>query len=207
MLFTKPRAYNSTTKTPLQFTSTKRPIIEFPIHVPTKVSVVHTKSYEDTVQENRNNKKIKWGEPFWNLFHVMAEKVKDTEYPRIRAGLLNLVYVICSNLPCPDCTTHAMGYLNGVNFNTIRTKDDFKTLLYNFHNAVNARKSFPIFPRENLDSKYSCGNLIPIFEDFMKHFLKRNSGAFKLLADDLQRQHVGKVIKKWFQDNIKSFNI
>ena len=173
------------------------------VHIPSKVLVVKSQTYEEKVAAIQNGKKMKWGEPFWILFHVLAEKIKESEFPRLRESLLNLIFTICSNLPCPDCTNHSIQYLNGINFNTIRTKEDFKMMMYNFHNAVNRRKDYPIFPKEGLE-KYSRGNVIPIIENFMQFFLI-NHKNFHLLADDIQRRRVSDGVRKWFKDNIQAF--
>ena len=162
-----------------------------------------SKTYEEKVISIQDGKKMRWGEPFWFLFHVLAEKVRESEFPRLRIGLLSLVVTICSNLPCPECTMHAKNYLNGINFNLIITKDDFKQLFYNFHNMVNARKKYPIYPKEQLD-KYKTGNLIPIIQNFMYHFLATHK-SFHLIADDIQRRRISDGVKKWFQENISSF--
>ena len=172
-------------------------------HIPNKVLVVKSQTYEEKVSTIQDGKKIKWGEPFWILFHVLAEKVKESEFSRIRAGLLNLVFTICSNLPCPECTAHAVQYLNGINFNTVHTKDDFKQMMYAFHNSVNIRKNYPLFPKEGLD-KYKYGNVIPIIENFMRFFLI-NHKNFHLLADDIQRRRISEGVKAWFRDNIGAF--
>jgi len=78
--------------------------------------------------------KVKWGEPTWFLFHTLSVKIKDSEFPKIRPSLLNYMYAICINLPCPDCANHAKAYLDGVNFNSIQTKEQMKRLFYDFHN-------------------------------------------------------------------------
>jgi hypothetical protein len=64
-------------------------------------------------------KKVKWGEPTWFLFHTLSVKIKESHFNMIRAQLLNNIYAICVNLPCPDCANHAKTYLDGINFNTI----------------------------------------------------------------------------------------
>lgn len=207
MIFTNARSYNGARgtnpqqETPMLFAHSRPP--QQRIHIPTKVQVVQFQTYEEQVSIIQDGKKIKWGEPFWFLFHVLAEKVKESEFPRLRAGLLNLVMTICSNLPCPECTGHATRYLNGINFNTIRTKEDFKMMLYVFHNSVNARKQYPMYPIEKLD-KYTHGNVIPIIENFMRHFLQ-NHKSFHLLADDMHRRQISGSVRKWFQDNIGAF--
>jgi len=208
MIFTNPRATiknNISTKQPLLFTNNITFIPIRPRHIPSNVSVVTSETFEEKVAVIQNGKKIKWGEPFWNLFHVLAEKVKDNDFPHIRAGLLNLIFTICSNLPCPDCTQHAVSYLNGINFNTIQTKEQFRDMLYHFHNAVNIRKGYPIYPKERLEEKYKLGNLIPIIEEFMRHFLAKPT-SFRLIADDLQRKRVSHSIKEWFINHMYAFS-
>jgi hypothetical protein len=175
------------------------------IHKPSNVSVVHAKTFEQQVSAIQNGKKIRWGEPFWNFFHILAEKVREDEFQTIRKGLLDMIYIICSNLPCPDCTQHAITYLNGINFNKIQTKDQFKYMLYNFHNAVNVRKGYPIYPRENLDEKYQCGILQAAFQEFMRHFTSKTHN-FRLLSDQMQRSRLSKKIYEWFFKNGFAFH-
>jgi hypothetical protein len=208
MIFTNARSYNGAgamnkiQDTSMMFSQGRMPNQNI-IHIPNKVQVVKFQTYEEKVSVIQDGKKIKWGEPFWFLFHVLAEKVRESEFPRLRAGILNLVLTICSNLPCPECTGHATRYLNGINFNTIRTKEDFKMMLYNFHNTVNARKQYPVYPVEAL-SKYALGNVVPIIENFMRHFLQ-NHRSFHLLADDMQRRQISGTVARWFRENIGAF--
>jgi hypothetical protein len=211
MLFTNPRAtiknnHNITAKQQLLFTNKQKFIPTLRVHVPTNVSVAHSQTYEEKVATIQNGKKIKWGEPFWNLFHVLAEKVKDSDFPYIRTGFLNMIYTICSNLPCPDCTQHAIQYLNGINFNTIQTKGQLREMLYHFHNAVNIRKGYPIYPIDQLESKYKTKQLVPVIEEFIRHFLAKPT-SFRLIADDLQRKRVSTSIKEWFKNHIYAFDL
>ena len=157
------------------------------------------------VQQTPSVGKVKWGEPTWFLFHTLSIKIKDSEFPKIRPSLLNYMYAICINLPCPDCANHAKAYLDGVNFNSIQTKEQFKRLFYNFHNEVNRRKGYAFFPYEELDEKYSKAITRNIILNFMAHFSDRNR-SIKLLASDLYRQQLCKVLKEWFNENIMVFD-
>jgi hypothetical protein len=157
------------------------------------------------VQQTPSVGKVKWGEPTWFLFHTLSIKIKDSEFPKIRPSLLNYMYAICINLPCPDCANHAKAYLDGVNFNSIQTKEQFKRLFYNFHNEVNRRKGYAFFPYEELDEKYSKAITRNIILNFMAHFSDRNR-SIKLLASDLYRQQLCKVLKEWFNENITVFD-
>ena len=158
------------------------------------------------IQQPDPPKKVKWGEPTWYLLHTLSIKVKDSEFKHIRIDLLNRIYAICVNLPCPDCANHAKIYLDNINFNTIQTKEDLKLLLYKFHNDVNRRKGYPFFPYDKLDEKYSLAITNNIIRNFMVHFSDRNR-SLKLLAGDLYRSQLCISLKKWFNDNINSFDI
>jgi hypothetical protein len=103
------------------------------------------------VQPENGPKKMSWGEPTWILFHVLAEKIKDEEFSQIRPELLEVIYTICSNLPCPDCANHASMYLNDIRYKNIQTKEQLKTMLFQFHNTVNKKKDFAIFMSKNLN--------------------------------------------------------
>ena len=151
-------------------------------------------------------KKMLWGEPFWFLFHTMAEKVKDELFPKVCDELLNLIYTICTNLPCPDCSNHATQYLNGINFKKIKTKLELKELLFSFHNMVNKKKGVALFQREDLDQKYETANMIPILNNFMYHF-KNKKSSIQMIANDFHRERIFKELHNWFSKNIQIFNL
>ena len=155
-------------------------------------------------QENKNTKSMKWGEPIWFFFHTLAEKIKEESFKNIRVELLNIIYTICVNLPCPTCASHATEYMNNINFNTIQTKQQLKEMLYVFHNSVNKRKNFPLFPRDNLDEKYSKANTINIIQNFMIHFSDRHA-SIHMIANDMHRQRIAKKLKDWMNTNIHHF--
>lgn len=171
---------------------------------PKEVSIVTANDYVNEVSKKREYNKITWGEPFWNLFHVLAEKIHESQFYSLRMGLLNIIYTICSNLPCPDCTRHAVLYLNSINFNNINTKHKLKEMLFNFHNNVNARKQYPLFPIHLLEEKYKCMDVLKTINIFLQEFSKKQK-SFQLIADNMQRKEQLSKLQKWFQENIKYF--
>jgi hypothetical protein len=150
-------------------------------------------------------KKVKWGEPTWYLFHTLSMKIKDSEFAKIRQDLLNNTYAICCNLPCPDCANHAKIYLDGINFNAIQTKEDYKRMMFTFHNSVNKRKGYPQFNYEDFDAKYSMAITKNIIQNFMVHFQDRYR-SIKLIASDLHRAQLSNRLKEWFNQVIFSFD-
>jgi hypothetical protein len=171
-----------------------------PLNNMTQQPVIQTPIIEDP------KPKMIWGQPIWFLFHTLAEKIKPEFFPTIIKELLNNIYIICTNLPCPLCATHAKEYMDKINFNSIRTKDDLKKMLFDFHNVVNSRKGYPIFTKQELDDKYLNANTIKIIQNFMVHFKDKHRSP-KLIADDLMRQRIAVNLQKWFEKNITAFEL
>ena len=148
--------------------------------------------------------KMKWGQPIWTFFHLLAHKVKDEDFAVIRSELLNTIFSICTVLPCPVCSEHAKRYLQAINFNNIRTKQDLKIMLCNFHNEVNKKKGYAIFNAENLNETYDDMNFVNSINLFIYHFEDKHRSA-KLMADDMIRTRISSVVKKWILQNIQHF--
>lgn len=148
--------------------------------------------------------KMTWGKPTWFLFHTLAEKVIESHFLDVRLQLLDVIYSICVNLPCPKCAEHAKEHLNGVNFNTIRTKDDLKMLLFDFHNLVNARKGYDIFNYEDL-KKYEFAITKNVIQNFLIEYNKKSKNI-RFIADDLHRDRIASSLRKWFSENFVHFH-
>ena len=151
-------------------------------------------------------KKVKWGQPTWFLLHTLAEKVKPEVFFYICKPLLNVIFKICTNLPCPDCANHATKYLQGINLDTITTKEQLKTMLWQFHNVVNEKKNYPILPRQDLDEKYRSANTINIIRNFIYYFEQRHNGMH-LSANKFNRDINVVSVKKWLAENIQYFDL
>lgn len=150
--------------------------------------------------------KMKWGEPTWFLFHVLAEKVKEETFVTIRTDLLNKIYAICNNLPCPICAKHATDYMNKVNFMAIQTKADLKEMLFAFHNEVNKNKQYSLFPRNRLEEKYKPAITLNIIKNFMRFFEDKQYNV-QLISNKMHRERLVAVLKIWFNDNIQYFDL
>ena len=152
------------------------------------------------IPQEPEKKRMIWGEPTWFFLHTVAEKVKSESFAIVRSDLLKHIYNVCTNLPCPFCAKHAKMHLDSINFNRISTKDELKMMLYTFHNVVNAKKNYPIFPVEELDAKYSLANTRNIFTHFIIHF-NDTYRAPGMIADDLFRKQLSKALIEWFNQN------
>jgi hypothetical protein len=158
-----------------------------------------------TVEPPATEPKAGWGKPTWFLFHTLAHKIREEDFPRLKNELLNIINIICINLPCPMCASHATKYMENINFNTIQTKEQLKDMLFVFHNTVNSRKNYPLFTKEELNAKYQTANLLRIIQNFMYHF-RDNSKNLKLISNEMYRNMALKQVTTWLNKNIQSFN-
>jgi len=150
-------------------------------------------------------KKMKWGEPTWFFLHTIACKIKNENFQQLRDEIINLIFNICSNLPCPTCSEHAVEYLKSINYNMIRTKQQLIDMLYTFHNEVNKKKGFPIFPYEDLETKYSSAVTKNIIFNFILHYQDKHK-SFHMIANDMFRNRQVNILKEWFNNNFKYFD-
>jgi Erv1 / Alr family len=189
------------TSLPVLVVNSNRPPTYTPLATP-KQTIKQITTNPNKPDDKR--KKMIWGEPTWFLLHTLAEKVIDEKFQEVRKGLLDIIYTIATNLPCPNCSVHAKGYLDGVNFNSIQTKEQLKLMLFDFHNFVNKRKQFEVYQLNDLSSKYSAAITKNIIQNFMTHF-EQKSKSIRLIADDLHRQRITVNLKEWFNNNITYF--
>jgi hypothetical protein len=145
-----------------------------------------------------------WGPPIWTLFHTLADKIKEDKFAILKPQIIQVVRRICTNLPCPDCAAHATQFLSKVDFSHIQTKNDFKNLMYAFHNIVNHRKRKELFNISDLNPTYAQSNIIVAFNNFVRVY--NTKGNMKLIADSFQRGMLLKELKKWFMINYQNFN-
>lgn len=204
MIFTNSRSQNSYIN---ESTTIHRKNNYFSILIPKKNThqiISNNVKTTEEIEVPKLPKKMKWGEPTWYLLHCLAEKVKEEAFESIRVDLLNLIFTICSNLPCPDCANHASEYLNTINYKNIQTKQQLKNMLYHFHNTVNSKKNMSIFPRDELDMKYRNMKFIPVIHTFITHFEDKHK-SLRMIANDFHRSRISQNMKKWFNDNINNF--
>jgi len=206
MPFSK-RKFSSITLSSQPISFNTRPVIQSPQPRPTAIRP-YTRNVRHVTEANPINvdhaAKMVWGKPTWYLLHTMAEKIRADFFAANRLDVLQTIYTICINLPCPTCSGHAKEYLTKNQFFQVRTKDELKSCLYHFHNAVNARKGVRIFPAEQL-SQYSQAIPAQIVEQFLIAY-SRKSKNIRLIADDMHRQSVTAQVRAWFQRNIQYFD-
>jgi hypothetical protein len=143
-----------------------------------------------------------WGPAVWSLFHTLAEKLNPNAYNQVVPSLFGMIVQICKVLPCPECSRDASIFLAKIKLSDYKTKDEFKNMLYLFHNFVNAKKRKPLYNYANMN-KYTNMNLFFVVNDFIAKY--NTKGNMKLLAESFQRSFVIKNFIKWFNGFKRAF--
>lgn len=145
-----------------------------------------------------------WGNITWKFLHTAIEKIKDEEYNNEREKLLYFVKKICNNLPCPDCKLHANTFMKPIRITHVNTKEEFKNLLFKFHNEVNKRLKKPI-PEQDILDEYKENKLVPIISTFIKIFARPTVNN-RLMMESMNRNIFMKELLAYFRENINKFD-
>jgi hypothetical protein len=143
-----------------------------------------------------------WGPAVWILFHTLIEKMNSDMYPYLIPSTFWMIVRICKVLPCPECSKDASNFLAKINLKDYKTKDEFKNMLYLFHNRVNAKKHKPLFNYANMN-KYANLSLPFVINNFIAKY--NTKGNMKLLNESFQRSFVIKDFITWFKMNSRAF--
>ena len=144
----------------------------------------------------------KWGPPIWRFFHSLVCNIKEEQFNTIGIQTFLIIKQICRTLPCQICSNHAMQFLNKINHNQIRSKNDLINMIYIFHNYVNKTKNKPMFNVSDL-SMYQHSNIVESYNKFVNAYQTR--GNMKLLAESFSRSHTLKLVKQFITGNAHSF--
>lgn len=205
MYFTNPRSIQQNNKIYTQNTNKTRPNIGMGMAIPRSNPKPSTNTIvKSSAPKPKPNSDITWGKSYWFFFHTMAEKIKPEYYLQYRNHLFDIVKDVCNNLPCPDCSQHAVSYITKINVNALKTKEDFIMFLFEFHNSVNRRKNFPVFTVDELLEKYSKANFKNIINYFM-HYYRMEYRSIRMIADSMHRQRSATRIFNWLQTNYNLF--
>jgi hypothetical protein len=145
-----------------------------------------------------------WGRHTWILFHCLAEKLK-LESIHMIPKILYMYKRVCAHLPCPICRRHATKLLtNYKEYNKIKTKQELKKFVLDFHNIVNKHTNKPIVPIHIL-TQYESLSLYPIYISWHKYFNIRTPGI-RLYLDKNNATMIRKEMASFINLNVNHFN-
>lgn len=149
--------------------------------------------------------KKQWGNACWYLFHTLACKLKEEHTNEIQ-NILNHIIAICSNLPCPDCSEHAIQTLNRLNRNAINSKESLINAIFQFHNIVNRHTGKSQFSRKEHDELFARASFYPIYNNFWTVMLLNAKGE-RAMIYNLARKNALLSFDKYIKQNVHIFNV
>jgi hypothetical protein len=145
-----------------------------------------------------------WGPHTWKMFHTLAHKVKPEYFDEVKTELINYVFKISSNLPCPYCSSHARLYIKKIKVSSIKSKDDFINFIFLFHNNVNSKLKKPMFSFDDLHKTYENENTLQIINAFINRY-SLSSRRTHLFYNALSCKQILGMFMNWIQLNIHAF--
>lgn len=147
----------------------------------------------------------RWAHPTWTFFHTFAAKINKIFFETNRDQCLKLIKMICSCLPCPECTQHATRFMNTINSQNVKTKEDLINMLFTFHNVVNKRLGKRQFPKTSLVS-YNNYRMDIVLINFLNGFAGKYGSIMGGMISTLgKRKSIAKGIQIWMRENWKQF--
>ena len=131
------------------------------------------------------NSKI-WGTITWLFFHTLAEKIDENKFEKVKVDVINIIILVCNNLPCPDCSNHATEVLKKAYISNIQSKKHLIEFLRQFHNIVNIKIGKQEFSKEEIKEKYKNNNLLLLFNNIINIY-KSIKTSNRLMSYNLQR--------------------
>jgi len=145
-----------------------------------------------------------WGQPTWIFFHTFIEQIDDDFYSSNHIEILKIIKNICSVLPCPYCKEHAVQYMRKIRPQNVKTREQMRIMLYNFHNRVNIRLNKPLFSQQEL-TKYRNIDFIRVIKWFESVMLK-NYTLNRAFNEHMFRKRTIKSTVDFIKRNIIHFS-
>ena len=149
--------------------------------------------------------KTQWGNSAWFLFHTLAEKLKpqysSSESPRLLASILN----ICHNLPCEDCSNHAMQNIRQLNTRIVHNKETLQHFLWRLHNTVNRQLGKRQHPFDICKNKYKLARTNNIIAYFNTSFHMATHTNTLTLHSGMKKNAKNNMMN-YLRHNIHKFN-
>ena len=149
-------------------------------------------------------KKSEWGPVVWTTLHVFSVHVRDMYFQEAKKELIETIINIMANLPCPNCSSHALGMVKQNKIYGIQTTDQKIACRSLMHNDLNNRVKKPQFKFEELWTKYSGLEFKQVMTDFYNVCQQMSYGE-KMMMYNFHRRQFLFTFRKYININVKYF--
>lgn len=149
-------------------------------------------------------KKAEWGPIIWKVLHCITIKIKDEEFPKERQEIIRIITNICSNLPCPQCASHASGIIRKHKLVQVKNKSDLIKFVFFMHNLVNKRLKKKPYSFDNIQH-YNQYDIKSVLSDYYRMNANSKYGE-KMMLYTYHRNEFMKRFYNYFNTNLSKFN-
>jgi|UniRef100_A0A6C0JG48 hypothetical protein len=152
---------------------------------------------------------MNWGPATWEFIHTFIEVLKEDTFIQNRKSIIEFIISVLTHLPCPMCSDHAKKYLYHKNHlvNRLKTKQDLKLYIFNFHNNVNDRTKKTIH-NVNILSTYRNKHIVETYQLYTKSWLEaQNSSVMLMSSSSFVRRNFVQGTSQWLKEHKHLFTV
>ena len=150
-------------------------------------------------------KKSIWGPCIWKTIHTLTVKIKDSHFYSKKNELIQLIFKICTNLPCPLCSSHSINLLKKYKVKYIMKKEDLIKIMFKIHNEINIKLKKEIYDYEKVIPLYKSYSLKSILNDYYDKNMYSQFSE-KMMLYNFHKNEFLKYFKNYVIKNIDNFD-
>ena len=149
-------------------------------------------------------KKAEWGPIVWKALHCITLKIKDEVFEKEKNNIIKIISNICSNLPCPQCASHASGFINKYKIKNVKNKDELIKYVFLMHNNVNKRLKKKIYNFDEIEI-YNNYDIKTVLGDYYRMNVNLRTTERMMLHNYHRRAFISEFYN-YFNRNITNFD-
>lgn len=149
-------------------------------------------------------KKALWGPIIWDLLHCLTIKIKDEKFIKCKEELIKIIVSIFNNLPCPECSKHAVYLSKKYNIQKIKEKKILIKAIFLIHEDVN-KKLRKLTNEYSILDKYNNYDLKDVATKYV-NALNVSHYSERMLLYSFSKKNFLNAFIKYIRSNINNFN-
>lgn len=149
-------------------------------------------------------KKAGWGPIVWKALHCITLKIKNEEFEKEKNNIIKIISDICTNLPCPQCASHASNFIRRYKMKNIKNKDELIKYIFLMHNNVNKRLKKKSYNFDDIEI-YNSYDIKNVLTDYYKMNINLRTGERMMLHNYHRKMFISEFYN-YFNGNIAKFD-
>ena len=149
-------------------------------------------------------KKAGWGPIVWKALHCITLKIKNEEFEKEKNNIIKIISDICTNLPCPQCASHASNFIRRYKMKNIKNKDELIKYMFLMHNNVNKRLKKKSYNFDDIEI-YNSYDIKNVLTDYYKMNINLRTGERMMLHNYHRKMFISEFYN-YFNGNIAKFD-